>query len=169
MAILKTIAIRISLFNKKLPLRIPCINRFLTQIHKSSRCYSAVYRSNHPEYWTATKSQLVPFFYALSCNKITQTKCIWKWHLQNGGHFVSDLMCSYRLNQDGGDTVGDTPRCVALTDGFSMSTHICVIITVEVNFLSTWWRRQVEAFFCVTGPLCGEFTGHRWIPLTKGQ
>ena len=21
--------------------------------------------------------------------------------------------------------------------------------------------------FCVTGPLCGEFTGHRWIPLTK--
>ena len=23
--------------------------------------------------------------------------------------------------------------------------------------------------FRVTGPLCGEFTGHRWIPLTKGQ
>ena len=22
-------------------------------------------------------------------------------------------------------------------------------------------------FFRVTGPLCGEFTGHRWIPLTK--
>ena len=22
--------------------------------------------------------------------------------------------------------------------------------------------------FCVTGPLCGEFTCHRWIPLTKG-
>ena len=21
--------------------------------------------------------------------------------------------------------------------------------------------------FCFTGPLCGEFTGHRWIPLTK--
>ena len=25
-----------------------------------------------------------------------------------------------------------------------------------------WWRHQME-----TGPLCGEFTGHRWIPLTK--
>ena len=24
-------------------------------------------------------------------------------------------------------------------------------------------------FFCVTGPLCGEFTGHRLIPCTKGQ
>ena len=23
--------------------------------------------------------------------------------------------------------------------------------------------------FCVTGPLCGEFTGHRWIPLTRAN
>ena len=23
--------------------------------------------------------------------------------------------------------------------------------------------------FCVTGPLCGEFTSHRWIPLTKAS
>ena len=23
--------------------------------------------------------------------------------------------------------------------------------------------------FCVTGPLCGEFTGHRWLPLTKAS
>ena len=23
--------------------------------------------------------------------------------------------------------------------------------------------------FCVTGPLCGEFTGYRWIPLTKAS
>ena len=26
-----------------------------------------------------------------------------------------------------------------------------------------------ENIFCVTGPLCGEFTDHWWIPLTKGQ
>ena len=25
------------------------------------------------------------------------------------------------------------------------------------------------SFFCVTGPLCGEVTGHRWIPLTKAS
>ena len=25
----------------------------------------------------------------------------------------------------------------------------------------------MEIFFRVTGPLCGEFTGHRWIPLTR--
>ena len=23
--------------------------------------------------------------------------------------------------------------------------------------------------FCITGPLCGEFTGHWWIPLTKAS
>ena len=26
-----------------------------------------------------------------------------------------------------------------------------------------------ESIFCVTGPLCGEFTGYRWIPLTKAS
>ena len=29
----------------------------------------------------------------------------------------------------------------------------------------TKWKH----FFRVTGPLCGEFTGHQWIPPTKGQ
>ena len=33
----------------KLPIRTPCINLFLIQIHKSSRYYSAVYHFNHPE------------------------------------------------------------------------------------------------------------------------
>ena len=27
----------------------------------------------------------------------------------------------------------------------------------------------METFFRVTGPLCGEFTGYRWIPLTKAS
>ena len=34
---------------------------------------------------------------------------------------------------------------------------------------SPLWRHQKEIFFHVTGPLCGEFTGHRWIPLTKAS
>ena len=28
-------------------------------------------------------------------------------------------------------------------------------------------QRHNDDIFRVTGPLCGEFTGHRWIPLTK--
>ena len=31
-----------------------------------------------------------------------------------------------------------------------------------------WWRHQMEAFLCYW-PLCGEFTGHRWIPRTKAS
>ena len=30
----------------------------------------------------------------------------------------------------------------------------------------TSWNGNI---FRVTGPLCGEFTGHRWIPLTKAS
>ena len=29
-----------------------------------------------------------------------------------------------------------------------------------------WWHHQT---FCVTGPLCGKFTGHWWIPSTKAS
>ena len=29
-------------------------------------------------------------------------------------------------------------------------------------FDKTWWHHQMETFFRVTGPLCGEFTGPRW-------
>ena len=34
----------------------------------------------------------------------------------------------------------------------------------------TWLRHQIETFSALLqGPLCGEFTGHRWIPLTKAS
>ena len=32
-----------------------------------------------------------------------------------------------------------------------------------------WWRHQNGNIFRVTGPLCGEFTGYRWIHLTKAS
>ena len=36
----------------------------------------------------------------------------------------------------------------------------------KVN-IETWWRHQIVGnIFCVTGPLWGEFIGHRWIPLS---
>ena len=38
----------------------------------------------------------------------------------------------------------------------------------------TWWRDQMEIFspllaFCAGNPSVTEFTGHRWIPLTKAR
>ena len=34
---------------------------------------------------------------------------------------------------------------------------------------SSWWRHQMGTFFRITGHLCGEFTGHWWIPHTKAS
>ena len=31
------------------------------------------------------------------------------------------------------------------------------------------WRHQIETFSAVLAPLCGEFTGHQWIPFTKAS
>ena len=33
----------------------------------------------------------------------------------------------------------------------------------------SWWRHQIKSnqIFRVTGPLCGEFTGHQWIPTQR--
>ena len=35
--------------------------------------------------------------------------------------------------------------------------------------LIPWWRHQMEAFSALLNLFCGEFIGHLWIPLTKGQ
>ena len=34
---------------------------------------------------------------------------------------------------------------------------------------TTWWPSSNGSIFRATGPLCGEFIGHRWIPLTKAS
>ena len=44
-------------------------------------------------------------------------------------------------------------------------TEQCQITNLAVFWHMAWWRHQIN----VTGPLCGKFTGHRWIPLTKAN
>ena len=43
------------------------------------------------------------------------------------------------------------------------------LLPVHFIHIVPWWRHQMETFFRVTGPLCREFTGYRWIPLTKAS
>ena len=33
-------------------------------------------------------------------NNFLLNKCIWKWHLENGGHFVLASMCQYKKHQE---------------------------------------------------------------------
>ena len=46
---------------------------------------------------------------------------------------------------------------------------VILFFAIAMSHQYTWWHHQMEVFFRVTGPLYGEFTGHQWIPLTKGQ
>ena len=38
-----------------------------------------------------------------------------------------------------------------------------------ISFMEDMMTSSNGNIFRVTGPLCGEFTGHRWIPLTKAS
>ena len=42
-------------------------------------------------------------------------------------------------------------------------------IFVEWTIIVSMMTSSNGNIFCVTGPLCGEFTGHRWIPCTKAS
>ena len=46
-----------------------------------------------------------------------------------------------------------------------LPTYICVTGPHSVNMMASLYGD----IFRVTGPLCSEFTGHQWIPLTKAS
>ena len=47
--------------------------------------------------------------------------------------------------------------------------HICIIHRLHDQQISTMMTSSNGNILRVTGPLCGEFTGHRWIPRTKAS
>ena len=48
--------------------------------------------------------------------------------------------------------------------------HDADVSTFSAVATMAQWRKSSNGnVFLVTGPLCGEFTGHHWIPLTKAS
>ena len=43
------------------------------------------------------------------------------------------------------------------------------LLSKSISFANNMMTSSNGNIFRVTGPLCGEFTGHRWIPLTKAS
>ena len=41
-------------------------------------------------------------------------------------------------------------------------------IFISIDKLNTWWRHQIETYSALVA-LSGQFTSHRWIPLTKAN
>ena len=60
---------------------------------------------------------------------------------------------------------GDTVWCASEVTLMKMSDYISHKLTASWS----WWSHQMAKNFRVTGHLRGEFTGHRWIPITKGS
>ena len=45
----------------------------------------------------------------------------------------------------------------------------CMLGQMQSDYLKLGVDESNGNIFRVTGPLCGEFTGHRWIPSTKAS
>ena len=56
------------------------------------------------------------------------------------------------------------------------------VIQIDKIHIQWWYKQQMQSqsndimmmswngnIFCITGPLCGELIGHRWIPRTKAS
>ena len=51
----------------------------------------------------------------------------------------------------------------------TIMTHESYYTTYILHYSQIMMTSSNGNIFCITGPLCGEFTGHRWIPLTKAS
>ena len=64
-------------------------------------------------------------------------------------------------------------RCSSLATNSSCSSawrtpFLYKYVNPTCESKETWWRHQMKTFSALLNHLCGEFTGHRWIP-HKGQ
>ena len=81
---------------------------------------------------------------------IVNTPPLIKWHCWKENDEISQEIGAYESLRDI-VSLGSYEHRFIFYDGYHMMTS------------------SNGNIFRVTGPLCGEFTGHRWIPLTKGQ
>ena len=85
-----------------------------------------------------------------------------EWHDNTSpgtGKIIKDGQIMYQItkeeNTDGCCFFGIYENQIVAIMGITPGTLICMMTSSNGNI------------FLVTGSLCGEFTGHRWIPLTK--
>ena len=140
-----------------------------------------------PEYWRVDRhcnfiTMLIHFpFWRMGSVNSRNLSCIGRWKIS----FWSDK-CSYARNYE--QTFCD--YISNMTD-ITCRWRVWRLVGIAVGMaplwdqrkrmlwdMSEWHNRHSELLmmtssngniFCVTGPLCGEFTGDRWIPLTKAS
>ena len=74
--------------------------------------------------------------------------------------FCGFLGQSYKQINMGSDNIGQ----LGYGNLYRIPQELCALFPCHCVFMMTSSNGNI---FRVTGPLCGEFIGHRWIPLTK--
>ena len=97
---------------------------------------------------------------------------------RNRFHFGAK--CDLKCGCDSAPLLFETRTRYVFKFWFAYIVFNCFLIEIDFEniFLLTWhwmssWISMMMpsngTIFCVTGPLWGEFTGHRWIPITQAS
>ena len=109
---------------------------------------------------------------------------IWKWNCKVDLRYYPETM-PYKNGQPptislGGGMIAIDPCLIIATCGASVDFRKCKKQPLKKNGVTHKWQHLVIIYyvmmtswngniFCVTGHLCGEFIGPRWIPSTKAS
>ena len=108
----------------------------------------------------------VPIIFFYSCYFGTSRGQWWKF-IQ---HDMSILHTTYSFDHKRDDVTASSWQNHAIINA-SFGRMLVMVestyVSVKIRFYaSPWWRHQMETISALL-TLCGEFTGHRWIPLTR--
>ena len=118
--------------------------------------YGAICRTRNKNNVCIVMANFYLLFPVLCCGLSIKTQ---KWSLMNTDDFVLKPI-HYSLHQMGGAVNLDLRHLLHRWLSVERKWHYDQIFVID----STG-----SCHFRITGPLCGEFTGHRWIPRTKAS
>ena len=114
-----------------------------------------------------------------ACDDIITRRLNPKHHGVLESRFSWDIFFCYRTIQISTNVYPTMHTCILCHQGKSsdeQSRTYTFIVNISrqspfhfINLLCIMMTSSNGNIFRVTGPLCGEFTGHRWIPLTKAS
>ena len=93
-----------------------------------------------------------------------------RWHrgnlwLSQGNLWLPQCQCSNSGGYGYNKTVPNHNKTLQSANRLHSFWIYCVYRKMPIHMMTS----SNGNIFCVTGPLCGEFTVHRWIPLTKAS
>ena len=95
-------------------------------------------------------------------------KCIGKYRQQIGSHLVPASQYTHHTSPQWPSYGASLVIAVEKNDHAMMRLGAHVTNDFSIVIQIPWWRHQMDTFSALQY-LCGQFTGPRWIPLTKAS